>query len=181
MPRKKKAGLLTNCQLCGTQVTVGNENRHAAFCDRRIETAAFVSTLTNSCITIPSSSHADVTNYSDIAGRTSDTGSILFPGDDHVHNESSKKRHRSSSRSRDHTSLKEPDVDHNLHLFPSGGSNNSDVMMDITNYLPDFCNDDNDPTSQYISTLQVQQTAASYYTDSLIPDLLNTHYPVGKN
>jgi hypothetical protein len=33
MPRKQKAGRQTNCELCGTQVTVGNENWHASFCD----------------------------------------------------------------------------------------------------------------------------------------------------
>jgi hypothetical protein len=67
-------------------------------------------------------------------------------------------------------------------------------MMDITDYLPNFCHDDNNPTSQYISTIQDQQrtethylqlvdheTALSYDTDSREPEILNTHYPVSKN
>jgi endogenous inhibitor of DNA gyrase (YacG/DUF329 family) len=61
MPQKQKAGMQTHCPNCGTLVTTGNEGRHAAYCDERLE-VAFLATLTNKSITLPSSSNAEVTN-----------------------------------------------------------------------------------------------------------------------
>ena len=153
MPRKQKAGRRTNCELCGTEVTVGKKNRHASFCDRQIKTAAFLATLTNSCITIPSSSNAEVFNNSTkqlltstvphLADPTTYTAPSLFKGDGQQHADSPKKRLWSSSRIRDCTSHNELDDDQNEHYFPSGGSANSEDMMDITDYLPVFCHNNN--------------------------------------
>ena len=82
----------THCPKCGTLVITENEGRYAAYCDEGLE-AAFLATLTNKSITIPSYSNAEVTNNTNnptltstvacLADPTTNMASIKNQGDGH--------------------------------------------------------------------------------------------------
>ena len=101
MPRKKKAGMQSHCPKCGTLVTTGNEGRHAARCDERLE-VAFLATLTNKSITIPSTNNIQIHTLSNtfvcLAEPTTNMALSKIQGDGHSVDDSPKKRLRSSTR-----------------------------------------------------------------------------------
>jgi hypothetical protein len=144
----------------------GNEGRHAAYCDAQLE-VAFLATLTNKSITIPSHSNAEVTNNTNNSTLTNTVACLADPttnmstsknqGDGMSVDDSPKKRLRSSTRSQHITCNDDQDNDSNKHLFPSGGSVQSDNMMDITDYQPGMFHTDDNPTNRYIHQKQNQQ------------------------
>jgi hypothetical protein len=124
-------------------VITGNEGRHAAYCDERLE-VAFLATLTNKSITIPSHSNASVTNNTSNTSLTDTVACLADPttnmfisknqGDGTSVFDSPKKRLRSSTKKIPSNVHNNQDNDPNDHFFPSGGSVQADDMMDITDY-----------------------------------------------
>jgi hypothetical protein len=120
-------------------VITGNEGRHAAYCDERLE-QAFLATLTNKSITIPCYSNAVVTNNTNISLAVPTANMLISnnQGDGLSVFDSPKKRLRSSTQKTISNVHNDQDNDPNEHYFPSGGSVQSDDMMDITDYKSDL-------------------------------------------
>jgi hypothetical protein len=99
MPRKQKPGLRTHRPKCGDLVITGNQGRHAAYCDERLE-QAFLATLTNKSITIPCNINAVVSTNTNISLADPITNRFISKnqGDGTSVIDSPKKRLRSSTQ-----------------------------------------------------------------------------------
>jgi endogenous inhibitor of DNA gyrase (YacG/DUF329 family) len=198
MTRKQKAGLQTHCPKCGDLVITGNEGRHAAYCDERLE-VAFLATLTNKSITIPCHSNAVVTNKTNNNSLTDTVACLADPttnmfisknqGDGISVFNSPKKRLRSSTKKLPSNVHNDQDNDPNEHFFPSGGSVQSDDMMDITDYKSGLFHEFADQTDRYLyqkqhhhptvrnyEQLVHHESAQSYYSDTTEQEILHTYY-----
>jgi hypothetical protein len=186
MPRKQKTGLRTHCPKCGDLVITGNEGRHAAYCDEQLE-VAFLATLTNKSITIPSHSNAEVTNNTNNSTLTNTVACLADPpttnmstsknqGDGMSVYDSPKKRLRSSTRNLPSNFHDDQDNDPNEHFFPSGGSVQSDDMMDITDYKPGLFHELDDQTDRYLYQKQHLHPIARKYEHLVDHESAQSYY-----